>query len=62
MAAFSPSVLGAGSELTPEEWLDIVVTPLQADSVILSMPGVNSFCRIFRLGKRGAFSRGTRPC
>lgn len=43
MAAFSPAVLGAGSELTADEWLDIVVTPLQADSVIMSMPGVNSF-------------------
>jgi hypothetical protein len=43
MAAFSPAVLGAGSELTAEEWLSIVVTPLQADSVIMSLPGVNSF-------------------
>ena len=42
MAAFSPAVLGAGSELTPEEWLDIVVTPLEAQSVIMSMPGVNT--------------------
>jgi hypothetical protein len=43
MAAFSPAVLGAGSELTPDEWLDLVVTPLEAQSVIMSMPGVNSF-------------------
>ncbi len=42
MAAFSPAVLGAGSELTPEEWLSIVVTPLEAQSVIMSMPGVNT--------------------
>src|ERR1700680_3178016 len=43
MAAFSPAVTGAGSELTPDEWLDLVVTPLEAQSVIMSLPGVNTF-------------------
>jgi hypothetical protein len=40
MAAFSPNVAGAGLELTAEQWLDLVVTPLEAQSVIMSMPGV----------------------
>jgi HK97 family phage major capsid protein len=43
MAAYTPVTLGAGSELTPDEWLSLVVTPLEARSVIMSMPGVNSF-------------------
>ncbi|MGP8160421.1 MAG: phage major capsid protein [Candidatus Dormibacteria bacterium] len=39
-APYSPAILGAGSQLTGEQWLDLIVTPLQADSVIMSMPGV----------------------
>ena len=35
-----PSSTGAGLQLTGEQWLDLIVTPLQADSVVMSMPGV----------------------
>jgi Phage capsid family len=40
VAPFSPASAGAGLELTGEQWLDLVVTPLEAESVIMSMPGV----------------------
>jgi hypothetical protein len=37
---FSPSVAGAGLELQGQDWIDYVVTPLQADSVVMSIEGV----------------------
>jgi hypothetical protein len=36
----SPNAASAGLELTGEEWLDLVVTPLTAQSVVMSTPGV----------------------
>jgi hypothetical protein len=41
-APYSPALTGAGLQLTGEQWLDLVVTPLQADSVVMSMPGVQT--------------------
>jgi Phage capsid family len=41
VAPFNPASAGAGLELTGEQWLQLVVTPLEAESVIMSMPGVN---------------------
>ena len=40
VAPYSPAQAGQGLELTGEQWLDLVVTPLEAQSVIMSMPGV----------------------
>jgi hypothetical protein len=40
IAPLSPSVLGAGSQLTPEEYDSVIITPLRATSAIMSLSGV----------------------